>query len=373
MKLAIGDELQTLFHPIVNATKQAAERTRKELESMKKTFRDNQKHAAEETAVLRFGSVAREPAGQRAGDIDKTFAIFERDDGQQQMGNIIVTLSEDGMTLSTEDNEYDYTAGLQELIWLKHPRFYTPEDMEEYEVLIRDTLVVKCTNPKGTSEPKRTWKYRHIFAARQVPLEKVVEEKHEDSEGIETAPSEGDSTETASIADIGETADSGSSPLSTRSGKARKTKDRLPFYIGWKGEGVVYLPGDINGLAKKLQLLAAEFFAGNTTVMIVYKSRRFAVRRYQYGGSGIVSTIGSLLARFATKAMLATAANAALKGSLKAAKRADPHLIAHNVVGTIADAAKKRKRVDINVKSSQEPQSKKALVDTGTDVNALID
>ena len=28
----------------------------------------------------------------------------------------------------------------------------------------------------------------------------------------------------------------------------------------------MYLPGDINGLAKKLHLLAAEFFAGNTTV-----------------------------------------------------------------------------------------------------------
>ena len=107
--------------------------------------------------------------------------------------------------------------------------------------------------------------------------------------------------------------------------------------------------------------------------MIVYKSRRFAVRRYQYGGSGIVSTIGSLLARYAIKAMLATAAKAALKGSLKAAKRAVPHLIAHKVVSTIADAANKRKRVDINVKSSQEPQSKKAFVDTGPDIDALID
>ena len=29
---------------------------------------------------------------------------------------------------------------------------------------------------------------------------------------------------------------------------------------------MVYLPGDINGLAKKLQLSAAEFFAGNITV-----------------------------------------------------------------------------------------------------------
>ena len=40
MKLAIGDELQTLFHPIVNATKQVAEETRKELAPMKKMLTD---------------------------------------------------------------------------------------------------------------------------------------------------------------------------------------------------------------------------------------------------------------------------------------------------------------------------------------------
>ena len=76
--------------------------------------------------------------------------------------------------------------------------------------------------------------------------------------------------------------------------------------------------------------------------MIVYKSRRFAVRRYHSGGSGIVSTNGSLLTRYATKAMLA--AKTALRGSLDAAKRALPHLIAHRVVSTIANAAKKRKK-----------------------------
>ena len=108
--------------------------------------------------------------------------------------------------------------------------------------------------------------------------------------------------------------------------------------------------------------------------MIVCKSRRIAVRRYQYGESGNVSTIGSLLVRYATKIMLATAAKTALGGSLGAAKRAVPHLIAHKVVSTIADAAKKRKKVDTNVKHSEEPQSKKAFVDTGgIDINALID
>ena len=40
MKLAIGEELQTLFHPIVSATKQAAEKTAKELVPVKKALED---------------------------------------------------------------------------------------------------------------------------------------------------------------------------------------------------------------------------------------------------------------------------------------------------------------------------------------------
>ena len=108
--------------------------------------------------------------------------------------------------------------------------------------------------------------------------------------------------------------------------------------------------------------------------MIVYKSRRFAMRRYRYGGSGIVSTIGSLLTRYATKAMLTTAANTAMRGALDAAGRAVPHLIAHKVASTIAATAKKVKRVDIDAKHSQEPQLKKAFVDIGgIDINVLID
>ena len=72
--------------------------------------------------------------------------------------------------------------------------------------------------------------------------------------------------------------------------------------------------------------------------------------------------------------MLATAAKTALRCSLNAAKRAVPHLIAHKVASNIADAVKKWKRVDINVKHSQEPQSTKAFVDTGgININALMD
>ena len=79
--------------------------------------------------------------------------------------------------------------------------------------------------------------------------------------------------------------------------------------------------------------------------MIVYKGRRFAVRRYEYGGSGIVDTVGSLLVRYATKAMLATAANAALRGTLDVAEKAIPHVIAHKLATTIARKRKRLKRV----------------------------
>ena len=56
-----------------------------------------------------------------------------------------------------------------------------------------------------------------------------------------------------------------------------------------------------------------------------------------------------------------------MRGTLNAATRAVPHLIAHEVSSTIAAAAaaKKRTRVDIDMKYSQEPQLKKAFVDTG--------
>ena len=108
--------------------------------------------------------------------------------------------------------------------------------------------------------------------------------------------------------------------------------------------------------------------------MIVYKSILFAMRRYEYGGSGIVDMIGSLFARYATKAVLTTAAKTAMRGTLDAAKRPVPHLNAYKVATTIAAAAKKRKRVDIEANHSQEAQLKKAFVDTGDiDINALID
>ena len=69
--------------------------------------------------------------------------------------------------------------------------------------------------------------------------------------------------------------------------------------------------------------------------------------------------IGSLLARYTTKAMLTVAAKTAMRGTLNVAKKSVPHLIAHKVASTIVTAAIKRKKVDIDAKHSQEPQLRK--------------
>ena len=77
--------------------------------------------------------------------------------------------------------------------------------------------------------------------------------------------------------------------------------------------------------------------------------------------------IGSLLARYATKAMLTTSTKTVMRSTLNAAKKAVLHLTAHKVASTIVTAAtKKREKVDIGAKYSQEPQLKKASVDTGS-------
>ena len=76
LKLAIGDELQILFHPIVNATKQVAEETRKELEPMK-TLTD-------------IDGALNRSAQQPGRNVDNTFGIYMRRDGQLAMGNKIV-------------------------------------------------------------------------------------------------------------------------------------------------------------------------------------------------------------------------------------------------------------------------------------------
>ena len=254
LKLAIGDELQTLFHPIVNATNQAAEETRRELEPMKKTLADID------------GALKPVAAPQPSKNVDTTFGIYSRKDGQLQMGSEIVGLNEN--TLTVGDTEYDLTPGLHAFIMQKHPQVSGLVMIIEHINLFLHRPRLNLTRIKrGSFRPRATWKYKHMLRRMTVLEENIPEEEEGDTDGTDTN-SMGDSGDILSTYSgiLSPEYISSSSAHTRPYGKARKTKDRGAFYKGYKGEGVVYLPGDINGLAKKLQLLAAEFFAGNTTV-----------------------------------------------------------------------------------------------------------
>ena len=112
MKLAIRGELQNLFHPIFNKTKEAAEETRKELAPMRKTL----------TGIDGALAAQHVEALNRATDVkssnDTTFGFY-MEDGQLSMG--IKTEQLKGNALIV-DTEYKLTIDVRALIELEQPR-----------------------------------------------------------------------------------------------------------------------------------------------------------------------------------------------------------------------------------------------------------
>ena len=118
------------------------------------------------------------------------------------------------------------------------------------------TKVKSLPNRAGTARPHATWKWKNMLKKMAVPVERIAEdevpENTDDTDSVESYP------DIPSIGDIGRTAPgiltsnsdisspgtpslSIPTPAHTLSyGKAKKTKDREPFYK--KGGGVVYLP-----------------------------------------------------------------------------------------------------------------------------------
>ena len=96
MKQSIGNELQTLFHPIVSATKQAAVETRKEIAQMKKTLMDID-------GALTAPRVDARP--QPNENTDTTFGNQKRQDGQLGMGSKVVRLDGNIKILTVDDTE----------------------------------------------------------------------------------------------------------------------------------------------------------------------------------------------------------------------------------------------------------------------------
>ena len=176
MKLATGDELQTLFHPIVNATKQAAEETRKELAPMKKTLMD-----IDGALTAQHATDARPPLTKNT---DTTY-------GQLNMGNKVVQFDGNKKTLTVHDTEYKITPGLETLITLKdsRPTQFNSNDYKAYKSLVAQTKVKSFPNMAGTAGPHATWKWKHMFRKMVIPGERIAEEgESEDTDDTDSVP-----------------------------------------------------------------------------------------------------------------------------------------------------------------------------------------
>ena len=160
-------------------------------------------------------------------NLDKYFGIQKKGD-HYVMGEKTITLDDKSNITVENGSTFKASPGLWELIMLTKPAHYTQEDFEKYQDLVEETQVI--FNPltqKETDRPKSTAKWKI--------LEKLAEQYV--NEGDEDDNDE-DADDKKSVDDDNE-----------------KTKS--------DGQGIKFLPGDINGLLDRLKLLYAERRAGN--------------------------------------------------------------------------------------------------------------
>ena len=182
MKLVIGDELQTLFHPIVNATKQAAEETMKELAPMQKSLTD-----IDGALMAQRATDARTRPDK---NVDTSFGLFQKQDGILDMENKILHL--DGKTLIVDDTKYKLAPGNLVLITVKHPQAgqWNSNDYKAYKSLVAQTKVKSFPNRAGnTVRPHATWKWKHMFKRMVIPGKRIAEEECEDTEDTDSVES----------------------------------------------------------------------------------------------------------------------------------------------------------------------------------------
>ena len=138
--------------------------------------------------------------------LDPYFGIVTTEDGQYKMGNKIVNIN--GNDIIVEGTRYKGTYGLWTLIMFKRPdeSLYDWEDMDAYEKLVYQTNVISSPNNlRSNSKINATYKMRYIF-------------------------------------------------------KQFENYEKFS-----KGEGIDFLPSDINSLQAKLAYLLGEYRAGNTS------------------------------------------------------------------------------------------------------------
>ena len=195
-------ELTKVFNPVIQATEQSATKITDEIKknrSAEETKKELWKPGFAKSAVDYYLGLKSK---------DEYYGIQKAVRGYV-MGNKNVAI-DDQSNIVIDDVSYPATPGLWELIMLKDPQNFTPDDMSKYEDIVEQTQVIFHPLVKNKSDkPRSTLKYKNIL--------KPMEAMYEDEEGGTSS-----------------------------------------------GTGIQFLPGNISGLLDRLKLLYGEREAGNT-------------------------------------------------------------------------------------------------------------
>ena len=246
-------QLVKTYTPLIKATQESSSKITEELKNNRAVNEDNKpfwKETYTKPAINYYLDSNK--------NLDKYFGIQKKGD-HYVMGVKTITLDNKSNITVENGSTFKASPGLWELIMLTKPSNYTPEEFEKYQDLVEETQVI--FNPltqRETDRPKSTAKYINI-------LKKFAEDYVSD---------EGDGNNDDEDAEDNKNADHDN----------QETKS--------DGQGIKFLPGDINGLLDRLKLLYAERRAGNiisTTSEIVAildeLLRRKQITRKQYNAA----------------------------------------------------------------------------------------
>ena len=210
MGLARKTELEKTFNPIVEATKKSTKVITEKLDPLHTELKkiNNQTKPAVKKQIWNE-SMTTDPFDyysniSNSSKLDKYFGM-KRIDDKFYLGDSEVQIDADS-NIYVDDTTYKVTPGLWSLIMLNAPEpdMYNDEDLDAYTRLVEQTNLLN--SPQNVTSSSR--------------------------------------------------------PFQTKKGQMLK--------LLWKGgeksgSGTIFLPGDIKGLVTKLELLLAEFHAGNKT------------------------------------------------------------------------------------------------------------
>ena len=172
----IGNELQTLFHPIVNTSKQSAEVTRKALALMRKalTYMDG-------ALAQRVGPEAHSKPPLNMPGYDVTFGIEKKTKWSTSYGKQSSTYQRKDF----DDKEYQLIPGLVGLIPQKHsrPPQYNDNDYKVYKSLDAQIKVKSSPNRAGTDRQHATSKWKHMPRRMVITVDVIEEGRRKNEEG----------------------------------------------------------------------------------------------------------------------------------------------------------------------------------------------